>query len=514
LVVADGRQVVEARGDVPIDLTLREVKDRVIDAPMSLQLKSDSVALAVFAGLVPRVTDLAGNLTADVNVGGTVRRPRGTGTLSIVNGAFSLPRYGVTGRNANADIQLAGDSVIVRSLRMSDGEAPSDTAGISGVVHLAGRRWTEWTIAMRSSARDFRVVDDPRLGTAEASWALNVEGRLAAPRVTGYVEIPYAVYTIGPQRRQRAAIYADSLALAEATAGIPNLDGVLVQLGSDVRLKSRDANVQLTGTVELFGPITDPWLSGAVTATRGTYRVTVGPIKRSFRVDSGAVIIEGTKDIPAALNIYTSYLVRRPAEEDVTIRAHVYGMTDRPRLDFTSDLGSATSQSEIISYLVFGKSTFGIDQATANRDAVTNTATAALLPTLGGFIEATLGTIMPFFSTLQVTSTVGEDSFATVKSNPIDGLLNSYAVTGGRQFGTDSFMSLSVGRCSGSSVASTGSSQFWFGAVADYRPKRTIGASLSVDPGPAPCNRVAAEGSNYQFGFDISYDWKFGKKKP
>jgi hypothetical protein len=514
MAIAGGLRVLDAKGDIPIDLTLREVEDRVIDGPMSLQLRGDSVALSTFEGLMPRLTGLAGNLTADVNVGGTVRRPRGTGSLSVVNGAFELQRYGVVVRDANAMIQLAGDSVLVRSLRVSDGESPTDTAGLSGVIHLAGRRWTEWGIRMRSTAQNFRVVDDPRLATAEASWALNIEGQLFAPRVTGIVDIPYAVYTIGPQRRQRTLLYADSLAQLDAAAGIPNVDGVLVNLGNDVRLKSRDANVQLTGSVELFGAATDPWISGAVTATRGTYRVSVGPITRSFRVDSGSVIIEGTKEIPAGLDIYTSYLVRRPDEDDVTIRAHVYGMTDRPRLDLSSDLGTATSQSEIISYLVFGKSTFGIDRVSENRDAAATTATAALLPTLGGIIEATLGTVLPFFSTLQVTSTVGDKSFSTVKSNPIDGLLNSYAVTGGRQFGSDSFLSLSTGRCSASSVASTGSAQFWFGAVADYRPKRTIGASLSIDPGPAPCNRLSAEGTNYQFGFDLSYDWKFGKKKP
>jgi translocation and assembly module TamB len=512
---AGGRRVLDARGDIPVDLTLREVADRLIDAPMSMQLRSDSVDLSAFAGLLPRVTDLGGSLSADVNVGGTLERPRGTGSLTITNGAFALPRFGVTAREANADIRLAGDSVIVRHLRLSDGESPTDTVGLSGIVHLSGRKWTEWGVAMQSTARNFRVIDDPRLGTAEASWALDVDGRLRSPRVTGNVEIPYAVYTIGPQRRQRVQVFTDSLAQLEATAGVPNVDGVIVTLGSDVRLKSRDANVQLTGNVELFGALTDPWLSGAVTAERGTYQVKVGPIRRTFRVDSGSVVLEGTKDVPAALNIHASYLVRRSDEDDVTVRAHIYGMTDRPRLDLTSDLGTATSQSEIISYLVFGRSSFGLDSATAGSrgEGALTTATAAFLPTLGGMIEATLGTILPFFSTFQVTSTVSNESFSAVTRNPLDGLLNSYALTGGRQIGSDSFLSLSTGRCSASNVSGAGSAQFWFGAVADYRPKRTIGASLSIDPGPAPCNRVAAEGSNYQIGLDLSYDWKFGRPR-
>jgi hypothetical protein len=498
-----GRNVVDIRGDVPLDLSLRTVEDRIIDAPMSLRVRADSVPLADFEGIAPRVTGLAGRLDVAMDVQGTLRRPRGRGTLTIAKGGFTIQRYGIEGRDLEADIVLAGDSVTVRKFRVADNtDSPRDTAAISGLVRLAGNRWSEWTLDLHSTASRFRVINDPRLATAEATWQLDVDGVLGEPRVSGNVFLPYAVFTIGPSRRRRAAPAVDSI----ARLGIPTVNGVIVSFGSDVRLKSREANVQLAGALELFGPLDRPWISGSVNATRGTYRVDLGPIKRTFRVDSGVVVLEGTPDVPAALDIYTSYVVRR-SDDDVTIGARLFGTTDRPRLTLTSNLGSATSQSEIVSYLVFGQSTFGLPQS---RSSAQQTAQAALVPSLGGLLEGVLGTVLPFFQTLQV-STVANEGATNLISNPID-VLNSFAVTGGRQVGSDSFFSLSGGVCRGTRVSSTGNVPFWLGTAAEYRPRRSIGAQLSIDPGPAPCSRVGSFGDTYQFGLDLTYDWRFGRR--
>lgn len=503
----DARRVLDIHGNVPLDLSLHAVEQRILDAPLSLSLAADSVTLAAFDGLAPRLQGLAGYVDGAVEVGGTLRRPRGNGTLTLADGAFDLQRYGFAARRASADLRLAGDSVIVRHLRVGDADSPRDSATVVGVVHLAGQRWSEWQADLRSVANDFRVIDDPRVATAKADWNLTVSGALRAPSVTGNVVLPYGVFTIGKQRRARAVI-TDSL--AGAPVGTPNAQGVVVALGSDVRLKSTEANVQLAGSVELFGSLNRPWISGSVQATRGTYRVDLGPLKRTFRVDSGSVILEGTSDVPPALDIYSSYTVRRPESDDVKIGAHLYGTTDRPRLDLSSDLGSAVSQSEIISYLVFGKPSFAVPQRT---QAAAQTAYDAVVPSiLGGYLEGLLSTVLPFFNTLQVTP-VGRDDPRFSISNPIENLFNSFAVTGGRQIGSDTFLSITTGVCTGSSVSTTNSSPIWFGTSAEYRPKRTLGAAISIDPGPAPCSRVGSVGDAYQIGFDLLYDWRFGKRR-
>ena len=503
-----GRRVLDITGDIPLDLSLRSVDDRIVEAPMMLAMVADSLTLAAFEALAPSVTGLGGSLHGAVNVSGSLRHPRGRGTLALRDGSFELPKYGLVGRDAVLSLELAGDSVLVKQLRLADGDSPRDTASVTGVVRLAGRSWSEWIVDLQSTANRFRVMDDPRIASAEADWQLAVNGPLAEPRVSGRVRLPYAVFTIGPQRRA----HSTRGAALKTRRGIPRVTGVIVSLGNDVRLKSRDANVQLSGEVELFGPLDRPWISGSVLATRGTYRVDLGLIKRTFRVDSGSVILEGTPDIPAALDIFTSYTVRRADQDDIHVGAHLYGTSERPRLDLTSDLGSAGGQSEIISYLVFGQSSFA---APEDRQSGLRTASAALVPSIGGLLEGVLGTVLPFFQTLQVTSLTGEGTQSVIQS-PVEGLLNSFAITGGRQLGTDSFFSLSGGACRSSHVSATNSAPFWGGAAFEYRPKRTVGGTISIDPGPAPCASTGNVADKYQIGFDLSYEWKFGgaKKKP
>jgi autotransporter translocation and assembly factor TamB len=498
-----GRQVFEATGDVPVDLSLQSVESRLPDAPVTLRVVADSTNLVAFDGLAPGIRNLGGFLNGTVNVGGTLRRPRGAGTLALSGGSFELPRSGIAARNASAVLELAGDSVMIRKIRVVDTDSPRDTVSATGVVRLTGTSWHDWDVDVKSVASRFRVIDDPRLATAEAAWNLSVTGALVAPRVTGSVRLPYAVFTIGPQRRTPRAP-SD----AGPPPGTPVTDGVVVTLGSDVRLKSREANVQLAGGVELFGPLNNPWISGSVRATRGTYRVDlISHVSRTFAVDSGVVILEGTSDMPPALDIHATYVVRRPSEDDVKIRTHLYGTTVRPRLDFSSDLGSATAQSEIISYLVFGKPSFAV----AEGGATAQTAYQALVPSfLGGWLEGLLSSVMPFFNSLQV-STVGRDDPRFTASNPLEGLLSSFAVTGGRQIGTDTFVSLTTGVCTGNSTT-VGGRPLWLGTAAEYRPRGSVGVALTIDPGPAPCSRTSQAGGTYQFGLDLLYDWTFTRR--
>jgi translocation and assembly module TamB len=276
-----------------------------------------------------------------------------------------------------------------------------------------------------------------------------------------------------------------------------------------VRLKSSSANVQLAGTLEIAGQVNNPYILGEVDASRGTYRIDLGMLKRTFRVDSGTVRVAGTKDQAASLDIYASYVVRgneNDASRDVRIDAHLTGSSTAPQLELSSDLGSGVGQSELISYLIFGSPSFMLD---GQGSSTVKSATAALVPSLGGLLEGVLGTMLPFFNSLQVTTVAGNGPQNLVAS-PLDGVLNSFAITGGRQVGADGFLNISGGRCGGSRLASTQSPSGWAGVSMEYRPRLGIGAIASIDPGPSPCNSVGALSRVYQVGLDVfrEFRWK------
>ncbi len=496
----DGREVVTVTADLPVDLSLRSVDKRLLDTPITARVIADSAKLAGLEAFVPFVTDLSGTLDADVAVAGTWKRVSPNGSARITNGGFELPLVGMSGRAVAMNVDFRGDSVFVRRLRLDDGVDARDTISATGVLVLAD---TAWQVDLRSVARQFNVIDDPRLATARADWDLTLKGPARQPALSGNASLPRAIFYIG-NKRVRALKQDPFLLESKVRFGMPTIERLAVTLGEDVRLKSTVANVQLNGSVELFGQLNDPYILGEIRADRGTYRVDLSAIKRSFRVDSGTVRVAGTKTDPAELDIWTSYLVRRN-EGDIKIGAHLTGTTALPRLDlFSDDLGSAASQTEIISYLVFGTPSFALD---GRSQSTVESATAALVPTVGGFLEGVLSTLLPFFNSLQVTSLQGTAS--SVLQSPVDGLLNSFAITGGKQLSAYTFANVSVGVCRGSQLSSVKSPPAWFGLSAEYRPKERLSAVASMDPGASPCNRVGNFFDRYQFGLDLFRDWRW-----
>ncbi len=499
-----GREVLTLNATVPIDLTLRSVDKRLLDDTLTARFVADSASLAGLESVAPQVQGLAGNLFANVDMRGTWKHINADGRVQIKDGAFEFSKSGTVGRGVALDARLFRDSIVINRLRMSDVDNDRDTASVTGAIW---KNKDAWRVDLTSVGRNFNVMDDPRLATVNATWTLNVKGALKQPTLGGQIFLPAATFVIGQSRKVRVVRGEPGLEASELAVGEPIISGLQVTLGNDVRLKSQAANVQLGGSLEILGQVSNPFVYGEIQANRGTYRIDLSVLKRTFRVDSGLVRLAGPiRDVPATLDIWTSYLVRQADKGDVQIVAHLTGTTDSPRLELGSaDLGTSAAQSEIISYLIFGSPSFALD---GQGSSTVKTATAALVPSLGGVLEGVLGSLLPFFNSLQVTTVAGSGP-QSLTTNPLDGLLNSFALTAGRQVGSDAFLNVSGGVCRGSRVASTQSLPAWFGLSAEYRPKAKLSVVAAMDPGSSPCSRSGRFLDVYQFGVDVFRDWKF-----
>lgn len=499
-----GREAFSLTAELPLDLTLedRALSDRLIDGDLYLRLVADGSPLAGLEALLPGVRGLEGGLDADVQVTGswTALEPRGI--LLVREGAFSVPALGSGFRDLLMDVSLAPDSIIVQRARLADERAPNDTAAVEGAIT---RDAGGWRADLRTVARNLRVIDDPRVAEADVSWTLRLRGPLDSLLLGGEVLVPNANVYIGQQRRQVLELADEGEEENVASQYAPRLEGLRVRLGNEVRLRSPEANVQLTGEVSVVGTLDAPDVRGEIFAERGTYRLDLGLLQRTFQVDSGRVRMNGPLSIPPSLDIQTSYTVRQADREDVKIGARLTGTVEQPRLTLSSgDLGTTASETEIISYLLFGAPTFVLDGQSAS---AVRLATAALVPSLGGAAERALGARLPFLSELQVVTVAG-DSPRDFTLNSFEGLLNSFALTAGTQIGTDSYLRLSGGVCRGENRAAQ-SLPAWFGIAAEYRPRERLSAELSLTPGSAPCNRIGTFTQIYQVGLDLFRDWRW-----
>src|SRR5439155_448805 len=87
------------------------------------------------------------------------------------------------------------------------------------------------------------------------------------------------------------------------------IDDLELEMGSDVWLRSNEANIQLTGSAHLTKQRNLYLVSGTLQAARGTYRLKLGPVTREFVVSQGTVKYFGTPDQDAALDIEARHVV-------------------------------------------------------------------------------------------------------------------------------------------------------------------------------------------------------------
>ncbi|HRN53491.1 MAG TPA: translocation/assembly module TamB domain-containing protein [Gemmatimonadaceae bacterium] len=498
------RDAIALVAELPLDLSLEAMPldERLLERPLYLRLTANGTPLAGFEALTTGLTELQGGLDADVQVTGTWRSIEPRGILLVRDGAFVVPTLGTGFRDLLMDVSLAPDSVFIQRARLADERSENDTASLEGAFV---RTDAGWRADLRTVARTLRVIDDPRIAEADVSWQLRMRGPLDSLSLAGDVTVPQANIFIGRQRRRALELAEDRVAEETASQFAPRLEGVRLRLGNEVRLRSPEANVQLTGEVAAAGTLDEPDVRGEILATRGTFRLDLGLLQRTFQVDSGLVRLNGPLSIPPTLDIHTSYTVRQASREDVRIGARLTGSVESPRLILSSgDLGTTASETEIISYLLFGAPTFVLDGQSAS---AVRLATAALVPSLGGAAERALGARLPFLSELQVVTVAG-DSPRDFTLNSFEGLLNSFALTAGTQVGTDSYLRLSGGVCRGENRAAQ-SLPAWFGIAAEYRPRERLSAELSLTPGSAPCNRIGSFAQIYQLGLDLYRDWRW-----
>lgn len=498
-------------GTLPLDLALRSLSrdERMVkDDEIYLRFVADGTAIDGLGPLIPGLVDLSGRFDADILVGGFWGDYQPRGIFLLRDGRFAVPTLQTAFRDALMDISLAPDSVILHRVRFADEVAANDTASIEGAIYRNGRGG--WNADVRTMAHSLRVIDNPRLAEADLSWQLRLRGPLDSLVLSGNVQVPTGNAYIADNRD--VLMLEEELAEAAARRKfIPRIQALTVALGNEVRLRSPEANVQLTGEFSVSGNLEAPFLRGEVAAQRGTYRLNLGLLQRTFQVDSGTVRMngvmrpDGRTDNPPILDIHASYLVRQADREDVKVGAHITGTTYQPRIRlYSADLGSATNETEIISYLLFGAPSFALDDPGTS---AVRSATAALVPSLGGAVERALGGQIPFITDLQVTTVAGETP-TDFRLNSFEGLLNSFALTAGKQLGPDAYLSLSGGVCRGENRAAR-SLPAWLGISTEYRPRERLSAVMSLTPGSSPCNRVGTINQIYQFGLDMYRDWRW-----
>jgi autotransporter translocation and assembly factor TamB len=515
-----GRPVLTADAHLPVDLALADVPRRLTDGPLDIRVQADSADLAMLEAFTPNARQLRGGFTADAGVEGTWDAPRLTGTIAVRDGGVSLPALGVRYDRINGTARLSGDSIVLDTLALRGGEG---SLAITGNVRL--ERLTRPVLDLSLDARGFRAMDVRNYLTLLASGQLRLTGPFFGATLTGRATADAgALYFADLVTKQVVDLSDPATAQLLDTALVRNaqlgpsienrfLDSLAISnfrlaVGDEFWLRSTEANIRLTGGVTVNKAARNYRLDGTLKADRGSYALKVGFITRPFTVQSGTVQFLGTPDLNAELDIQAVHTVK-PADgsADLPIVAHITGTTLAPKLALNSPQNPTLSETELVSYLMFGRPSFALDQtggATAGGEsAALQTGIAYLSSALSTEIEralvSDLGVPVDF---VEIRPGGAGGSFV----NPNAGLTT---LSAGWRIGNKTYFTFNAGLCPNLGQLSYKS----FGASIEQRFNPWVRAQASVEPVVSCQPNVAVDAlgatNQYQLGFDLLWEREY-----
>lgn len=532
----DGRRVVSANLTLPADLALVPVEERLLNSPLRGTIRTDSVELGIVETFTSAVQNATGRITTNVELGGTWEKPALTGSLGIAGGSLDVPTLGIRLEGLEAQLGLVGDSVhierLVASSRREDGQR-GDTASLSGFVVFGD--FDNPQLGLQLYARDFRIVNRRSVGRLDVSTArpgLELRGPLNAARLAGSLVLERGQIVIPELVQKRPIDLSDPELLQQLDTTLlathrylpsgPNrfvqglqLQGVRLIIGDQVWLRSAEANIKLGGEVAVTK---DPApgnqrarlaLEGSLSAARGTYKLDLGLVQRTFEVDTGRVVFYGDAELNPVLDISALHTVRQFNKQDVRIRVHIGGTLEQPVLTLSSAEGLPMSQPVLLSYLVTGQPSFEVGNAMS--------AASVLLPTAGSLIGNLItdrsGGLIDYVQ-VQTAGVQGRE-FSELFADDESSIFAGTSLGVGKQLTNRTFVSATAGLCRifRPNEQQSTSVRDVLGLKIEHRFNHGFSLELGSEPGSSDvlCSQSTRGVIDRppQLGFDLFRAWTF-----
>jgi translocation and assembly module TamB len=459
----EDRQVISAQGFFPLDLRLvSEAADSLpteetatLDAPVDLAVALDSFPAGIALAFLDALDDVGGTLSGDLHFGGTSQTLAPSGQVSLAEGSAVLPGLGVRHDQVEASFVLAPD----RTVQVEGSLRSGGRAGVTGTVTLD--TLSNPYLDLEVSAEDFLAVSR-RDFQGRVSDAVRIEGRYRRPRVEGKLTVEEGVMIVEEVARTAEVVDLTdpSFFLAVDTSQVTlrpviraaqnpflqnlRLDVELVMV-RDAWLRGRDLNAEMAGDLQVTWDRSQRNLTllGDLQAIRGTYWV----LGRQFQVREGLVRFQGVPGINPDLDIEALNRLRTFDNQRLDIIATVEGTLLDPRVSLSSDTPFTIAESDLVSYLIFGRPSYALASAQSSyargaAGAFLGMAREAGTQFIMGTVSAQLGSVFARetgLDYLAITQGVGEPGFET---SPLRGTVATTQVEVGQYLSEDVFASL------------------------------------------------------------------------
>lgn len=352
---------------LPINLAFSGVQGKRFSGDgLRVDIAADSMPLDLVPQFTDVVRDVHGFAAGRVVLRGSLDRPALTGAVVIRDAKATVSATGTKITGIHGAVRMLNDTVRVDSLV---GRSKGHLRLTGG---LAVGNWREPTFDLHLVADEARVLDNDR-GEVHADMALALTGPFRSSYLAGKVTILGGVIYIPELRDVQnispgdPSLFAvlDTSIIAEREllpAENPLFDNLRVDIDVQVNrntwVRTRDANIEIfsDGLVHVSRERVGAdraalALTGIVSSDRGEYRL----FSKRFQVKRGSAVFIGSPELNPTLQLTAEYEARPPGREAVNVRIVLGGTLNKPRLSLETDAQPPISQTDLLSFLAFGK---------------------------------------------------------------------------------------------------------------------------------------------------------------
>ena len=355
-----------AKAEIPMNLAFTASGDRMLDAPMAIELVADSLPLDALPQFTDAVSDLRGRLIGKMVINGTLENPRPVGAFALDLGSLRIVPSGTFVSDVNGTIRVQGDTVIIDELRGRT--RGNGTIFLRGGMGIADISRPSFDLLM--DAEDALLLDNEQ-GRVYADVGLDVVGPFDGVEIIGGVNVLRGVFYI-PRPESVIAISPSDpavFAVVDTTTAIqgellepesPLLENLVVDVAVFINrgtfARSVEANIELHTPEDPLRIRLDQRreqidVLGSVATDRGQYTVA----SRRFDITRGNALFIGGGDINPIIQFVGERRIDLVGREALTIQVLIGGTALNPRITLESDAQPPISQTDLLAYLAFGR---------------------------------------------------------------------------------------------------------------------------------------------------------------
>lgn len=410
--------------------------------PLDATLRAERITLAPLNAFISRVRDLTGVVDGTVTLGGSVDDPRLGGQLTLSEGSVTVPELNQRYDSIAGTVAFNGRQAELRDIRLHrDGWARlSGTATFEEIDRPV--------FALVATLEDFQPIGVDQHPDATVSGRVTLDGELDALVLSGNVTIDDGYLSV-PQFGR--AFEDDLIDIMDPTPvqGVASeqpgqgtwltnlrIQNLRARFGEGAWFEAMEATAQLSGDLTINHAGDETRIVGTLEGERGTYTLVAGPIVRRFEVTHAQIRFLGEPEPNPAINITAKRVMLDETGRRVEVEVRITGTMQTPRLGLASQDAPDIPQSELLSYLLFGRPTFALGEN------LTATGTDLLGQTYFGGLAELLG--LELERTLSAGLGLQLDLFQVQFGQGLGGITTPTVVVG-RQLSNDFFLTLETG---------------------------------------------------------------------